>query len=90
MITLLYIILIQVGQALWFYLQWGFSFTWNLPDSAALVTTLAALTQASALSIRIVPELPSLPVPLVIAFLTLAIYSLVRHRLRREQYGRLR
>jgi hypothetical protein len=92
LITLLLIVGVQVAQAVWFYFQWGNSFTWNLPDSAALVTVLVALTQASALSIRIVPELPSLPVPLAIAFLTLAIYSLVRRgqHERPVHYGRLR
>ena len=92
LMTLLLIVGVQVAQAVWFYFQWGNTFTWNLPDTAALVTVLVALTQASALSLRIVPELPNLPIPLAIAFLTLAIYSLVRsaQRERPGRYGRLR
>ena len=88
--TLSFIALVQAALVLWFYAQWGYHYTWNLPDSAALVTALVAFTQASAFAIRIVPELPSLPLPLLAAFLTLAIYSLVRQRPRREHYGRLR
>ena len=88
--TLLLITLAQVAQAVWFYFQWGNDFTWNLPPSPALVTVLVAMTQASALSIRIVPELPNLPIPLVVAFLTLIIYGLVRRGQQRERYGRLR
>jgi hypothetical protein len=90
--TVLLIVCVQVAQAAWFYFQWGNNFTWNLPESSALVAVMVALTQASALSLRIVPELPSLPVPLVLAFLTLIIYSLVKRREQRAQthYGRLR
>ena len=90
LVTLLLIVCLLVVQSAWFYYQAGFSYTWTLPDSAQLVTTLIALTQISALSIRIVPELPNLPVPLVIACLTLAIYSLLHGRRRQERYGRLR
>jgi hypothetical protein len=90
LVTLLLIVCLLVVQAAWFYFQAGFGYTWTLPDSAQLVTTLIALTQISALSIRIVPELPNLPVPLVIACLTLAIYSLLHSRRRQERYGRLR
>jgi Type I phosphodiesterase / nucleotide pyrophosphatase len=90
--TVLLIVCVQVAQAAWFYFQWGNNFTWNLPESSALVAVMVALTQAGALSLRIVPELPSLPVPLVLAFLTLIIYSLVKRREQRGQthYGRLR
>ena len=87
---LLLIVCIQMAVVVWFYFQWGYLFIWTLPDSTALMMALAALTQVSALSIRIVPELPNLPVPLVIAFLTLAIYTLLHGRRREEHYGRLR
>ncbi|MCL4504461.1 MAG: alkaline phosphatase family protein [Chloroflexi bacterium] len=88
--TLLLIVGIQLAQAVWFYFQWGNNFTWALPDSSQLVATLVALTQISALSIRVVPELPNLPMPLVIAFLALLIHSLVRQREQPERYRRLR
>ena len=90
LVTLLLIMCLLVVQAAWFYFQWGFTYTWLLPDSAEFVATLVALTQISALSIRIVPELPNLPVPLVIACLTLAVYSLLHSRKRPERYGKLR
>lgn len=90
LVTLLLIVCLLMVQAAWFYFQWGFTYTWTLPDSAEFVATLVALTQISALSIRIVPELPNLPVPLVIACLTLAIYSLLHSRKRPERYGKLR
>ncbi len=88
--TLLLIVCIQLAQAVWFYFQWGNSFTWALPDSSQLVAALVALTQISALSIRVVPELPSLPMPLIIAFLALLIYSLVKQKEQAERYRRLR
>jgi hypothetical protein len=84
------IVAVQFAQAVWFYFQWGFEYTWKLPDAGALVTAMIALTQAGALSLRVVPELPNLPVPLVIAFVTLAIYSLVHRPERPGQFGRLR
>ena len=90
LVTLLLIVCLLMVQAAWFYFQWGFTYTWLLPDSAEFVATLVALTQISALSIRIVPELPNLPVPLVIACLTLAVYSLLHSRKRPERYGKLR
>jgi hypothetical protein len=90
MLTLLLIVAVQMAQAVWFYLQWGNTFTGYLPDSGALVAALVALTQASALSLRIVPELPNLPVPLLIAFFTLAVYGLVREREKPGAYRRLR
>jgi hypothetical protein len=90
LVTLLLIVCLLMVQAAWFYFQWGFAYTWLLPDSAEFVATLVALTQISALSIRIVPELPNLPVPLVIACLTLAVYSLLHSRKRPERYGKLR
>ena len=88
--TLLLIVGIQLAQAVWFYFQWGNNFTWALPDTSQLIATLVALTQISAMSIRVVPELPSLPLPLVIAFLALLIHSLVRQREQPERYRRLR
>lgn len=88
--TVLLIACIQIGQAVWFFFQWGSQFTWALPDSQALVAAMVALTQVSALSLRIVPELPNLPIPLVVAFLSLVIFTLVRQREQPERYGRLR
>jgi hypothetical protein len=90
LVTVLIVVCILLLQVAWFYFQWGFSYTWTLPDSEALVTTLVMLSQVSAMSIRIVPELPNLPVALVIAFLALAVYSLLHTRRRPERYGRLR
>ena len=88
--TVLLIVCVQVGQAAWFYFQWGAQFSWALPDSQSLVAAMAALTQISALSLRIVPELPNLPIPLLIAVLSLIIYTLVRHKEEPGRYGRLR
>jgi hypothetical protein len=88
--TVLLIVCVQVGQAVWFYFKWGGQFTWALPDSQSLVAMMVALTQISALSLRIVPELPNLPIPLIIAILSLIIYTLVRHRAQPGRYGRLR
>ncbi len=88
--TILLIVAIQVVLVAWFYLQWGTHFTWTLPDSSMLVMALTALTQISSLSLQIVPELPNLPIPLIVGFITLAIYSLVHGRSRSESYGRLR
>ncbi|HEY3343011.1 MAG TPA: alkaline phosphatase family protein [Anaerolineae bacterium] len=90
LVTVLLIVCILAVQIAWFYFQWGFTYTWMLPDSAMLVWALTALTQISALSLRIVPELPNLPVPLVIAVFSLAIYGLLRNRKRPDHYGRLR
>ncbi|HEY3290779.1 MAG TPA: hypothetical protein VGK87_11680, partial [Anaerolineae bacterium] len=88
--TVLLIACVQIGQALWFFFQWGSQFTWTLPDSQSLVAAMVALTQVSALSLRIVPELPNLPIPLVVAFVSLVVYTLVRQREHPERYGRLR
>ncbi len=88
--TVLLIVCVQVGQAAWFYFQWGAQFSWALPDSQSLVAAMAELTQISALSLRIVPELPNLPIPLLIAVLSLIIYTLVRHKEEPGRYGRLR
>ena len=88
--VVLLIVAVQAVLVVWFYFQWGSSFTWTLPDSSTLVTALMALTQVCALSLRLVPELPNIPVPLVIGFITLGIYSLVHNRNRRARYGRLR
>jgi hypothetical protein len=88
--VVLLIVAVQAVLVVWFYFQWGSSFTWTLPDSPTLVTALMALTQVSALSLRLVPELPNIPVPLVVGFITLGIYSLVHNRNRRVRYGRLR
>ena len=90
MSTVLLILIIMALQVVWFYFQWGNTFTWALPDSSALVVALLALNQISALSVRIVPELPNLPVPLLIGFVTLAAYGLVHGRKRPGRYGRFR
>jgi hypothetical protein len=90
LITVMLIVCVQAAQAVWFYFQWGSNYSWNLPDSGALVTAMVALTQVSALSLRIVPELPNLPVAFVFAFITLIIYTLMWRRGRRERYQRLR
>jgi hypothetical protein len=90
LVAVLLIVCILMVQVAWFYFQWGFTYTWTLPDSAMLVWALTALTQISALSLRIVPELPNLPVPLVIAVISLAIYGLLHNRKHQDRYGRLR
>lgn len=90
MTTLLLIAGAQAAQVLWFYFQWGADYTYQLPEPGALVSVMVALTQLSALSIRITTELPNLPLPLAAAFLTLIIFTFVRQREKPAHYGRLR
>ncbi len=45
-----------------FYWRWGNSFTWTVPDSAALVNALIALNQIAALNVRITSALPDVPI----------------------------
>jgi hypothetical protein len=88
--SVLLIVCVQLVLTTWFFFQWGDTFTWYLPESSAFVAGLAALTQTSALSLRIVPELPNVPMSLVIALVTFAVFTLVRERARAGGYGRLR
>ncbi len=79
---------VQLALAMWFYWQWDITYTWALPDSPALVAALAALTQVAGLSIMIAPGLPSVPVPLVMAIVTLPVYAVLRRRHARNRFER--
>lgn len=75
----------HLAAVMWFYWQWSFDFTWNLPASSALVTALMALSHVSALSAPVSPTLPNLPVPLVAAIIALMVYGLARQRAERNR-----
>ncbi|MCS7054939.1 MAG: hypothetical protein NZM18_02020 [Thermoflexales bacterium] len=72
------IALFQLLAFTWFYWQWGDAFTWTLPESSAFTAGLLALTQLAALNVRATPDLPELPLALLIAIATAVIYALVR------------
>lgn len=73
------IVAANAAVVLWFYWQWGDTFVWTLPDASALVVALVALSHIAGLSLQIVPTLPELPLALLIAVGSAAIYALIRH-----------
>ncbi len=65
---------------LYYYLQYGASLAWALPDPPILVASLTALTGAAAVDLRILPG--NLPIPLsaVLAVGVALVYLLTRRR----------
>ncbi len=75
----------HLAAMMWFYWQWSFDFTWNLPASSALVMALMALSHIGALSAPVSPALPNLPVPLMAAIIALMVYGVARQRAERNR-----
>jgi hypothetical protein len=78
--TLGLIAIFLIAQFMWFYWQWGDAFTWTLPESSAFVAALIALTQLAALTVRITPALPEIPLALIVAVGAALIYAVMRRR----------
>lgn len=72
------IAIVQLWVFIGFYWQWGDAFTWTLPDSSAFTAALLALTQLAGLSIQATPDLPRLPLALLVAIAAAVIYAFVR------------
>ncbi len=72
------IALFQLLMFVGFYWQWGDTFTWTLPESSAFTAALLALTQLAGLSVQATPDLPTLPLALLVAIAAAAIYAFVR------------
>jgi hypothetical protein len=83
--TLGVIALVRSAQFMWFYWQWGDTFTWTLPESSALVGAMLALTQIAALTVPVATVLPDVPLALPVAVGSAVIYGLVRRRFGRRQ-----
>ena len=62
--ALVLIVIVCAAQFLWFYWNWGETFTWGLPDGGAVAAVSIALAQLAALNVSISSALPSLPIPL--------------------------
>ncbi|BCX05807.1 MAG: hypothetical protein KatS3mg053_3745 [Candidatus Roseilinea sp.] len=68
----------QLTAYMWFYWQWGDTFTWTLPESSAFTAALLALTQLAGLSVQVTPDLPELPLAPLVAVAAAVIYAFVR------------
>jgi uncharacterized membrane protein len=82
--TLGVIALVNTLIYVWFYWQWGDAWTWTLPNSNALVFTMAALTQIGAFTLTVAPEFPDMPIALLVAIGAAVVFGLVHRRFERS------
>lgn len=84
------LLLILCGAAaivLWYFVAWGDPLMWAIPAARDVPYMQLALACANALSWRVFPGWPGLPIPVLVVLITVPLYYLMRMRRRKDQVG---